>query len=295
MKKLLLGLGLAWAALAQEWVAQEIDTIESNDKVKQEIVMQQDSTNQELAKTITFDDATRFMNWNTDTWEWTWIEPDPVLPDDSELEPTDWWKDTEKEQVSKTKFVVSTWVWYDLWNWLFMMNRISWNGTFFTWTKWEIRAYAHIDYDDPMHSKWSWKLSLWKTIYKWISLEWDYTFTWTWWNSVRVWLWYAWKLGDWQYAINVYPLNSSWSPVTFKVSFWTPLWKHWYLSTFVNGDYNKLKNLGYYSETKYSHDISNLINGVALFAQLRLWWTLDWQFTDNDFQSIRVWFDISVK
>lgn len=90
-KELLLGLWMlaSWATFAQEWVAQEIDTIESNDKVKQEIVMQQDSTNQELAKTMTFEDAIRFMNWNTDTWEWTWIVSDPV-----------WW-DIDEWDMSK--------------------------------------------------------------------------------------------------------------------------------------------------------------------------------------------------
>ena len=63
-KELLLGLGLAtWVAgFAQEWVAPETKMMEKGDEAKKEIVMQQDSTNQELAKTMTFEDAIRFMN-----------------------------------------------------------------------------------------------------------------------------------------------------------------------------------------------------------------------------------------
>ena len=289
-KELLLGLWMlaSWATFAQEWVNTE--TLNKNDTIPVEtVVIATDSTSKELAKTITFKDATRFMDSSTKAWEWVWIEPDPEWADTEELEPTDWWSDTVKEQESPTKFTISTWLWYSIWWKTYMSNRIAWSWQLFKWTKWELNAYAHIDYDDPMHSTWSWKVTLWKTIYKWLSLDWDYTFTWTGWNVVRLWLWYGWKIGEWQYAIKVFPLNTNWSPIAVKVALWTRVWENWQLSSFVFVDFG---NNSYYWETEYAHRIAKWI---ALFAQARYWWIMDWNFTGTDSQKLVWWVKIDIK
>ena len=277
-KELLLGLGLAaWVAgFAQEWVAPETKMVEKEDEAKKEIVMQQDSTRKEVANTISRYDA---------AWlEWVWIEPDPEWWDSKELEPTDEWSDTWIEKDSPTKFTISTWLWYSVGWKTFMSNRVAWFGQL----PWWINIYSHIDFDDPLHCTWSWKLTLSKSVYKWITLDWDYTFTWTWWNVARLWIWYGWKIWDWTYWIKLYPLNTSWSPIAAKVSISTRIWSDWQLSSFVFVDFD---SMWYYSETEYAHQIAK---GIALFAQIRLWWVMDWSLK-WDSQKFVWWVRISVK
>ena len=278
-KELLLGLGLAaWAAAyAQEWVTPETKTIEKETEAKKEIVIQQDSTRKEVADTISRYDAT----W----WEWVWIEPDPVDWDSEELDPTtDEWSDTWIEKESPTKFTISTWLWYSVGWKTFMSNRVAWFGQM----PWGINVYSHIDFDDPLHSTWSWKLTLSKSVYKWITLDWDYTFTWTWWNVARLWIWYGWKIWDWTYWIKLYPLNTSWSPIAAKVSVSTKIWSNWQLSSFVFVDF---QNLSYYSETEYAQQVAKWI---AIFMQARLWWVINGSF-NWDSQKFVWWVRISVK
>ena len=283
---------LAWLALLStfltcevwEWMAQEMKTQERKEDGK-EIVIQQDSTIKDVEKTLDQFDA--------NSGEWVWIEPDPDPDeerDETEIEPeTDqkWWPEKVPEG-SPTKFTISTWVWYAIGWQAFMWNRIAWSGKLFQGTAWETIVYSHMDFDDPLHSKWSWKLTLSKSIYKWISLDWDYTFTWSGWNVVRLWIWYGWKLWEWMYWVKIYPLNTWWSPISAKVSYTTKIWQDWQLSSFIFVDFD---NMQYYSETEY---VQRIIEWIWLFLQTRLWWIIDGSI-GSDSQTIVWWVKISVK
>ena len=137
--------------------------------------------------------------------------------------------------------------------------------------------------DDPLHTKWSWKLILWKSLYKGLSLDWDYTFTWTWDDIMRFGMWYGGQLWDWSYAVKLFPLNTNWSPISAKVSFSTKVWKSWSLSSFVFVDFD---TKWYYSETEYIHQLAQW---VAAFVQARLMWTVDGKFTGADGQTLMWW------
>lgn len=290
MKKLLTGLAMMWAlATGTEASAQELRT-EGPEEVTKEIVLKQDSTCKDIASTINRFDATKLDSTMTqsdvdEAWEWIGIEP---YPEDK----WNWesgWDSKEKEKPElPVKFTISTWLWYSI-NWkIIMCNRIAWSWQLFKGTKWELWVYSHIDFDDPLNSKWSWKLVLSKTIYKWITLDWDYTFTGTWWNIFRMWIWYGWQIWKWQFWVKVYPLNTNGSPISAKVSVWTKVWKNGQINSFVFVDF---KNMSYYSETEYLHQIAQWI---ALFAQARLWWILDWRITEKDSQQFVWWIRISI-
>ena len=288
----------AWFALLStlllgkvgEWMAQEVWTQERKEDEKEIVV--QPSTEVQADTLITWEDVPRWPDREpdpiSDGKDESTVEFDPEWKDGWEEEITDWWDDTVKEKESPTKFTISTWLWYSIWWKAYMSNRIAWSWQLFKWTKWELFGYAHIDYDDPMHSTWSWKLTLSKSIYKWISLDWDYTFTWSWWNIVRLWIWYGWKIWEWMYWIKIYPLNTWWSPISAKVSYTTKIWLDWQLSSFIFVDFD---NMQYYSETEY---VQRIIEWIWLFLQIRLWWIIDGSI-GSDSQKILWWVKISVK
>lgn len=282
-------LGKLW-----DWVAQEVKTQERKEEWK-EIVIQ--PTTQVLADTLgTWSDAPRWPSREPDPdhdeeWDETEIEPETdqewwILDDESD-DGTKWLSEKVPDETP-TKFTVSTWVWYAIGWKAFMWNRIAWSGKLFQGTAWETFVYSHMDFDDPLHSKWSWKLTLSKSIYKWISLDWDYTFTWSWWNVVRLWIWYEWKLWEWMYWVKIYPLNTWWSPISAKVSYTTKIWQDWQLSSFIFVDFD---NMQYYSETEY---VQRIIEWIWLFLQIRLWWIIDGSI-GSDSQKIVWWVKISVK
>ena len=251
-----------------EWLAQNVSSVDEGAKVTE---VMQPWTRLDEERTITLGDAIQSMcneseeiNQKGRQWD---------------------------ESLSKapTKFTVSTWVGYTVgWD-VKWVNRIQWSGEVFHWTKWATKITWIVDLDDPMHSKWSWKLILWKNIYKWISLDWDYTFTWTGWNIFRFGLWYGGKIWQWVYWIKLFPLNTNWSPIAVKVFTWSKLWKGWEISSFMVIDLGKQS---YYWETEYTQ---KLVEWIALFLQARLWWTLDGRFWAWDSQNILWWVRIDIK
>lgn len=198
-------------------------------------------------------------------------------------------KAKDKENESPTKFSIETWVWYWFWWTAFRWTRLLWSGKLFKDSKWETSIYSCFDLDDPLHSKWSWKVVLWKSIYKWMSLEWDYTFTWTWDNVARFGIWYEWKSWDGKYKVKLFPLNTNWSPISAQVSIWTKVWKDWRFDLFVFVDFGKHS---YYSETEYVH---KLAKWIAAFIELRLWWKLDGKFKSDDSQTLLWWIKVDIK
>ena len=263
---------------ATNLAAQDVQTQERFEDPK-ELVLKQDSIDKKVFKAPELFDLT----W----WESVWMEPDPEGWDGIDIEPDpesdpEWWAEMTPEVVP-TKFTISTWLWYSIGWKTFMSNRVAWFGQL----PWGINVYSHMDFDDPLHSTWSWKLTLSKFVYKWITLDWDYTFTWTWWNVARFWIWYGWKIWNWTYWIKLYPLNTSGSPIAAKVSVSTKIWSNWQLSSFVFVDFD---NMWYYSETEYAHQVAKWI---ALFIQARLWWVIDWSF-NGDSQKLVWWVRISV-
>lgn len=264
---------LVWALSVlspSEWAAKTVSSIDEGAKVTE--VTQRWTEVEGEKKAISLEDAVKLLDdeWWAETEEedGPWIEPDPGIP---------------------TKFSVYTWVGYTVgWD-VKWVNRIQWSGEMLSWTKWAIKITWIADLDDPMHSKWSWKVILWKSLYKWITLDWDYTFTWTGWNIFRFGIWYGGQIGKWVYWIKLFPLNTNWSSISAKVFLWTRVWEWWELSSFVLVDFDKKS---YYWETEFTQ---KLAEWIALFVQTRLWWTLDGRFWSWDSQSVLWWVRFDIK
>ena len=245
-----------------EWLAQEVSRADEGEKITEVTTPR---TVIEDEKTISLEDAMQELQ------DSTWVKPS-----------------VEQPTKAPTKFTISTWVGYTIWGDVKWVNRIQWSWELLQGTPLSTRVTWAVDLDDPMHSKWSWKVIIWKSIYKWISLDWDYTFTWTWWNLLRFGIGYTWQLWKWVYGIKIFPLNTNESPISAKAMVSTKVWKNWELSSFVLVDYGKKS---YYGETEYDQKIAEWI---ALFIQARLWWKLDGRFWEWDTQNILWWvrFDI---
>ena len=222
---------------------------------------------------------------DSDEWVTSW---------DDEIEPwiTGWDGDDEEikeKSESSASFSRQTGVWYSVTGWeALWVNRFVWSGKLFKGKLWEISVIWIADVDDPLHTKWSWKLILWKSLYKGLSLDWDYTFTGTWDNVFGVGMWYGGQLWDGSYTVKLFPLNTNWSPISAKVSFSTKVWKSWSLSSFVFVDFD---TKWYYSETEYIHQLAQW---VAAFVQARLMWTVDGKFTGADGQILMWWLQIDL-
>lgn len=252
-----------WLLSPSEWLAQQVSRIDGGEKVAEVAAL------------------------------WTKIEDEKAISLEAainELQDSTW-EQIEAEQATKnlTKFNVYTWVGYTIWGDVKWVNRIQWSWELLQGTPLSTRVTWVFDLDDPMHSKWSWKLILWKNVYKWISIDWDYTFTWTWWNLFRFGIGYTWKLWEWIYWVKLFPLNTNWSPISAKAMISTKVWKNWELSSFVLVDFGKKS---YYGETEYDQKIAEWI---ALFIQARLWWKLDGRFWEWDSQSILWWLRFDIK
>ena len=266
---------LLWAP--QDWLAQNISGV--NDGALTTDVVKKDAIHQK----ITMMPSSSFEMQQ----DLPWIEPDPDLWDEDEWMPWDEWTAETEEKVEKespASFSFQSWLWYSVTGWdALWVNRLVWSGKLFKGSKWEISVTWIADLDDPLHTVWSWKLLLWKKLYKGISLDWDYTFTWTWDNVFRFGMWYGGKLGDGSYGVKIFPLNTNWSPISAKVSFSTKVWKSWSLSSFVFVDFD---TKWYYTETEYVHQLAQW---VAAFVQARLMWTMDGKFTGADGQTLMWW------
>lgn len=274
----LMSTALIWALSLfspSEWLAQTRSSADEGEKV--EVVTTQWTNVEEKKDTITLDEAIQLIKneWIEEVEEdGTWIEPDPEWDDE--------WKTDQLK--TPTKFTISTWVGYKVWWDVQWVNRIQWSWEMLQSTPFSTRITWIVDLDNPMYSKWSWKLILWKTIYKWISLDWDYTFTGTWWNLFRFGFGYTWQLWKWVYGIKIFPLNTNWSPISVKAMVSTKVWKNWEFSSFVLLDFGQQS---YYWETEYSQKIvQKIVEWVALFVQARYWWKLDGRFWEWDSQSI---------
>jgi len=198
---------------------------------------------------------------------------------------------TEKEATkeSPTKFSLETGVGYTVGWKAYSCNRIVGVGKLFKDHLWETNVFTCYDADDPLHSKWSWKLVTSTKLYKGTTLEWDYTFTWTWENPVRVGLGYGGQYWDGSYKVVAYPYNSNGTPISTKVSFGTKVWKGWRLDSFVFVDFWKHS---YYSETEYTQQIAKWI---ALFAEARLAGKVDGRFNGSDSQTLMWWLKLDIK
>lgn len=279
-------------------VVAESDSIQSVDSIPQVVdsiptavsdstlTVPSDSTSKE--KEIWFFDAVQELKKKNDSKNMNkgkpWIEPDP---DDDKVpwtSPEDWKKEIKEKAESSASFSRQSWVWYSVngWNTLWV-NRFIWSGNLFKGKLWEISVLWIADLDDPLNSKWSWKLLLWKKLHKWLSLDWDYTFSGTWNNVFRFGLWYGGKLWDGSYGVKIFPLNTNGSPIAAKVSLSTKVWENWYLSSFVSVDFD---TMGYYWEAEYTHQLAKW---VAAFVQARLMWTMDGKFTSTDRQIFMWW------
>ncbi len=296
--KILPTVALFWALLGcpSESYAQSMHNVDDGKTVTE--VTQQDSLSKKgLKKTDCFEVLLD---------DWVKIEPDPDWEDgkkkpwvtgwdwddgdkDKGTLPEDWSDQTKEKSKSWASFSRQTWVWYSVTGWKALwVNRFVWSGTLFKGKLWEVHITWIADLDDPLHTKWSWKLILWKSLYKWLSFDWDYTFTWAWNNVFRVGMWYSWKLWDWTYGVRIFPLNTNWSPISAKVSFSTKVWKSWSLSSFVFVDFD---TKCYYSETEYIHQLAKW---VAAFLQARLMWTMDGKFTGVDSQILMWWLKVNL-
>ena len=265
-KKVLVAAALAWALSLwspSEWLAQNRSTVQEGANVTEVTKLW---TEAEDEKTISLETAMQELQ------DSTWVK-----------------SNVEKTTKTPTKFTVSTWVGYTIWWDVKWVNRIQWSWEVLQGTPFSTKITWVVDLDDPIHSKGSWKLILWKSIYKWISLDWDYTFTGTGWNIFRFGIGYTWMLWKWAYGIKLYPLNTNWSPIAAKAFISTKVWKNWELSSFVLVDLGKGS---YYGETEYNQKIAEWI---GLFLQARLWWKLDWRFGEWDTQSILWWLRFDIK
>lgn len=279
----LMSTALIWALSLfspSEWLAQTTSSAHEGEKI--EVATTQWTNVEKTKDTITLDEAIQMIK---DEWieeveeeDGPWIEPDPEWDDE--------WKTDQLK--TPTKFTISTWVGYKVWWDVQWVNRIQWSWEIFQGTPFSTRITWIVDLDDPMHSKWSWKLILWKNVYKWISIDWDYTFTGTGWNLFRFGIGYTWQFWKWVYGIKIFPLNTNESPISAKAMISTKVWKNWELSSFVLVDFGKKS---YYGETEYDQKIAEWI---ALFIQARLWWKLDGRFWEWDSQSI-LWLRFDIK
>ena len=154
------------------------------------------------------------------------------------------------------------------------VNRFVWSGKLFKGSKWEISVLWIADLDDPLSSKWSWKLILWKKLYKGISLDWDYTFTWTGKNILRFGFWYKGQIWKWVYKIELFPLNTNWSPIAIKLFTWSKLRKGCKFSSVLMVDFGKNS---YYSESDLTQMVEDIAKNFAVFFHMRLWWKFDWK------------------
>lgn len=264
---------LLWAP--QEWLAQNISGV--NDGALTTDVVKKDAVHQKITMM-----PSSSIEQQQDV---PWIEPDPDDDDkDQGSLPEDWTDQVKEKSESWASFSRQSWLWYSVTGWeALWVNRFVWSGKLFKGKLWEISVTWIADLDDPLHTKWSWKLILWKKLYKGLSLDWDYTFTWTWDNVMRFGMWYGGQLWDGSYAVKLFPLNTNWSPISAKVSFSTKVWKSWSLSSFVFVDFD---TKWYYSETEYVHQLAQW---VAAFVQARLMWTMDGKFTGADGQILMWW------
>ncbi len=282
---------LLWAP--QDLLAQNISGV--NDGALTTGVVKKDTMQQKITMMpsswikVQWDDWALFKLQSEDgSDDWVSIEPDPDDKDKGTL-PEDSVDQTKEKSDSWVSLSRQTWVWYSVTGWeALWVNRFVWSGTLFKGKLWEVSVTWIADLDDPLHTVWSWKLILWKSLYKWLSLDWDYTFTWTWDNVMRFGMWYGGKLWDWSYGVRLFPLNTNWSPISAKVSFSTKVWKNWSLSSFVFVDFD---TKWYYSETEYIHQLAQW---VAAFVQARLMWTMDGKFTGADGQILMWWLKIDL-
>ena len=286
---------LLWAP--QDWLAQNISGV--NDGALTTDVVKKDSICKkiEMMPSDSIEIHGEDLPWiepdPEDDKDWVSIEPDPEIWEEDEWMPWDeWTQETEKKvekKWSSVHFSLQSWLWYSVTGWdALWVNRFVSSGTLFKGSKWEISVLWIADLDDPLHTKWSWKLIFWKKLYKGTSLDWDYTFTWTWDNVFRFGMWYGGQLWDGSYAVKIFPLNTNWSPMSAKVSISTKVWKNWSLSSFVFVD---LDTKWYYSETEYVHQLAQWI---AAFVQARLMWTMDGKFTGSDGQILMWWLQIDL-
>ena len=273
---------LLWALLwaPTDWLAQTISGV--NDGAITTDVVKKDSVHQK----VTMMPSSSFEMQQ----DLPWIEPDSEDKDkDQGTLPEEWTQETKEKSESWASFTFQSWVWYSVTGWeALWVNRFTWSGKLFKWKLWEISVTWIADLDDPLHTKWSWKLLLWKKLYKGLSLDWDYTFSGTWDNVMRFGMWYGGKIWDWSYWVKIFPLNTNWSPMSAKVSFSTKVWKSWSLSSFVFVDFD---TKWYYSETEYIHQLAQW---VAAFVQARLMWTVDGKFTGADGQILMWWVKIDL-
>ena len=278
VRKVALFCVLLWAP--QDWLAQNISGV--NDGALTTDVVKKDAIHQKITMM-----PSSSIEQQQDV---PWIEPDPDDDDkDQGTLPEDGMDQTKEKSESWASFSRQTWVWYSVTGWdALWVNRFVWSGTLFKGKLWEISVTWIADLDDPLHTVWSWKLLLWKKLYKGISLDWDYTFTWTWDNVFRFGMWYGGKLWDGSYGVKIFPLNTNWSPISAKVSISTKVWKKWSLSSFIFVDFD---TKWYYSETEYTH---KLAQWVAAFIQARLMWTMDGKFTGTDGQILMWWVKIDL-
>ena len=273
VRKVALFCVLLWAP--QDWLAQNISGV--NDGALTTDVVKKDAIHQKITMM-----PSSSIEQQQDV---PWIEPDPDDDDkDQGTLPEDSADQVKEKSESWASFSRQSWLWYSVTGWeALWVNRFVWSGKLFKGKLWEISVTWIADLDDPLHTKWSWKLILWKKLYKGLSLDWDYTFTWTWDNVMRFGMWYGGQLWDGSYAVKLFPLNTNWSPISAKVSFSTKVWKNWSLSSFVFVDFD---TKWYYSETEYVHQLAQW---VAAFVQARLMWTMDGKFTGADGQILMWW------
>ena len=278
VRKVALFCVLLWAP--QDWLAQNISGV--NDGALTTDVVKKDAIHQKITMM-----PSSSIEQQQDI---PWIEPDPDDDDkDQGTLPEDWTDQVKEKSESWASFSRQSWLWYSVTGWeALWVNRFVWSGKLFKGKLWEISVTWIADLDDPLHTKWSWKLILWKKLYKGLSLDWDYTFTWTWDNVMRFGMWYGGQLWDGSYAVKLFPLNTNWSPISAKVSFSTKVWKSWSLSSFVFVDFD---TKWYYTETEYVHQLAQW---VAAFVQARLMWTMDGKFTGADGQTLMWWLQIDL-
>lgn len=164
-------LGKVW-----DWVAQDVRTQEKTDDEK-ELVMQQDSTTKEVAKT--------FDRFDVDSWQWIWIEPDP-----------DWWDEWEWETSAEQKDDTDEKWWIAVHWMLYWWTWVAWDYAEVCSDKWTMIAVVdmshpktwlgftgirlddfHNDPDQPASRatvlNLHWNQKFWRF---WLWVEWKYTF-----------------------------------------------------------------------------------------------------------------------